>query len=304
MYDLVGDIHGHADALESLLAKLGYVERNGVYRHESRKLIFLGDFIDRGPKISRVLQIAHRMVEEQAALAILGNHEVNALAYQTPDPYTPDGFIRPHTSKNMHQHSATLEQLTSDELQKYLGWFRSLPLWIELDGLRVVHACWDDQCISKLHHELQSTSHINDSLIERMCSRHGDLFDAVDVICKGKEADLPAGLTMTDKDGNVRYRFRTRWYLSPNGLSYQDYAFEPNLVKTQDPLDSGIVDYARPYPLNERPVFVGHYWLRSESPSLLASNVACLDYSVAKDGFLCAYRWDGEMELNAANFVW
>jgi len=71
MDDLVGDIHGHAAALESLLTKLGYVERNSVYRHESRKLIFVGDFIDRGPKISRVLQIAHRMVEKKPPLPSL-----------------------------------------------------------------------------------------------------------------------------------------------------------------------------------------------------------------------------------------
>jgi len=49
MYDLIGDIHGHADALERLLTKLGYAPRRGCYRHPERQAIFLGDFIDRGP---------------------------------------------------------------------------------------------------------------------------------------------------------------------------------------------------------------------------------------------------------------
>ena len=48
MYDLIGDIHGHADELVELLERLGYVEINGVYRHANRSVIFCGDFVDRG----------------------------------------------------------------------------------------------------------------------------------------------------------------------------------------------------------------------------------------------------------------
>ncbi len=44
MYDIVGDIHGHADTLERLLDRLGYREQRGVYRHPERKLIFVGDW--------------------------------------------------------------------------------------------------------------------------------------------------------------------------------------------------------------------------------------------------------------------
>ena len=47
-YDLVGDIHGHADPLHRLLEKLDYAEVEGVFRHPERKMIFVGDFIDRG----------------------------------------------------------------------------------------------------------------------------------------------------------------------------------------------------------------------------------------------------------------
>jgi len=49
MYDLIGDIHGHADALRRLLATLDYTRHQGGYRHSDRRAIFLGDFIDRGP---------------------------------------------------------------------------------------------------------------------------------------------------------------------------------------------------------------------------------------------------------------
>ena len=49
MYDLIGDIHGHADELEALLVRLGYSRVGDSYRHDSRQVIFIGDFIDRGP---------------------------------------------------------------------------------------------------------------------------------------------------------------------------------------------------------------------------------------------------------------
>lgn len=51
MYDLIGDIHGHADAQQRLLKKLGYSRQNGVYRQPERLAMFLCDFIDRGPQI-------------------------------------------------------------------------------------------------------------------------------------------------------------------------------------------------------------------------------------------------------------
>ena len=64
MYDLIGDIHGHATELEELLAKLGYTKNSkGIYQHPNRKVIFLGDFIDRGEEIREVLQIAKSMTD-------------------------------------------------------------------------------------------------------------------------------------------------------------------------------------------------------------------------------------------------
>jgi predicted MPP superfamily phosphohydrolase len=94
MYDLIGDIHGHADELAQLLETLGYDKSRGVYRHSERKVIFLGDFIDRGPKIRQTLEIVRPMVEAGDALAVMGNHEFNALAYHTEDPDEPGKFLR------------------------------------------------------------------------------------------------------------------------------------------------------------------------------------------------------------------
>lgn len=57
MYDIIGDIHGHADELEALLDMLGHGRSNGSYRRADRLVIFLGDFIDCGPHQQRVVNI-------------------------------------------------------------------------------------------------------------------------------------------------------------------------------------------------------------------------------------------------------
>jgi predicted MPP superfamily phosphohydrolase len=78
MIDLIGDIHGHADQLEALLQKLGYTKTNGAYAHPEATALFVGDYIDRGPKIRETLEIVKAMVESLNALALMGNHEYNA----------------------------------------------------------------------------------------------------------------------------------------------------------------------------------------------------------------------------------
>lgn len=135
MYDLSGDIHGHSDELVQLLISLGYEKVEGTYRHHERKVIFLGYFIDRGPQNRQVLEIMRPLIESGNALAVLGNHELNALAYHTEDQDSPGDYLRRHSLKNEKQHRATLDQLAPQELGSYLDWFRTLPMWLDLDGL-------------------------------------------------------------------------------------------------------------------------------------------------------------------------
>ena len=89
MYDLIGDIHGYATELKALLTKMDYEEIDGVWQHPERKVIFLGDFVDRGPEQIETVNIARNMVENGQALAVMGNHEFNAVAWATPDPENP-----------------------------------------------------------------------------------------------------------------------------------------------------------------------------------------------------------------------
>lgn len=79
--DLIGDIHGHADELIELLEKLGYSKQGTHYAHPKRKVLFVGDYIDRGPKIRETLEIVKQMADNGSAIALMGNHEYNALCF-------------------------------------------------------------------------------------------------------------------------------------------------------------------------------------------------------------------------------
>src|SRR5919109_3084217 len=76
-FDIVGDVHGCADELEELLADLGYAaDAEGVWRHpDGRKAVFVGDLVDRGPRIPDVLRLVMTMVKAGAALCVPGNHD-------------------------------------------------------------------------------------------------------------------------------------------------------------------------------------------------------------------------------------
>ena len=79
-YDVIGDVHGHADRLEALLQKMGYSHRAGAWRHPERTAIYVGDLIDRGPHQVRTLEMVRAMIDAGSARATMGNHEFNAIA--------------------------------------------------------------------------------------------------------------------------------------------------------------------------------------------------------------------------------
>ncbi len=304
MLDLIGDVHGHADELVARLSAMGYQRGEKGFAHPAgRRVVFLGDFIDRGPQVERVLKIVRAMVDAGQAVAVIGNHEFNAIAYHTPDPDQPGGFLRPHTEKNRKQHRATLDQLGST-LGGWVDWFRTLPPYREVGAVRAVHACWDDEAIATSGEAFDAAGGWSQALMVRASRKHDPLYAATELVLKGREIPLPAGVRYVDKGGDVRTAMRCKWYAEAAGKRYSDYVLGTDAVPCDEPIPQAVTDAARPYPPGAPPVFVGHYWLRATRPAVLADNVACLDYSVARRGALCAYRWDGEARLSDDKLCW
>jgi hypothetical protein len=115
-------------------------------------VIFLGDLIDRGPKQLATVDLVRQMVEAGSARCVMGNHEFNAIAWATPDPQHPGKFLRDHHKPgNREQHASFLDVVEGTHLQKEItDWFKTLPLWLDLGGIRVVHACWHQASIELL----------------------------------------------------------------------------------------------------------------------------------------------------------
>jgi hypothetical protein len=303
--DIIGDIHGQADKLHALLGHLGYRFSMGAFRHPDRTAIFVGDFIDRGPRQIESVMTVRRMLEAGCAQAVMGNHEFNAIAWHTPDPLHTGEHLRVRTGAkgetNRRQHAAFLNEVQDKPglHGELIDWFKTLPLWLDLPGLRVVHACWHKGYMDQLAPHLTDKNQLTPQLLVSANRANSMAYLTVEGLTKGLEVRLPAGHTFDDKDGHVRREVRIRWW-EETANSYRDLALMPDETRMLLPATAVENDCRMQYD-NSKPVFFGHYWMTGV-PTRQTATVACVDYSAAKDGPLVAYRWDGESTLDNNNF--
>ncbi|HWV16258.1 MAG TPA: metallophosphoesterase [Cellvibrio sp.] len=319
-YDLIGDVHGCGATLERLLQKLGYSKIQNVYQHPRRRVIFLGDIIDRGPRIREALLLAHSMVQKGSALMVLGNHEFNAITYCTrvrgnivrPGEEETVEYLRPHTPGYTRQIAETLEQFAHypEEWNELIEWFKTQPLFMELgdasagNRFRVVHACWDNELIAA-HRARFGDGHFDEDFIHESAEPNSLSAKTKQRLISGVALPLPQGMSLVSSDGYERNSFRTKFW-SPRAQTYGELLFQPDPLPkaiAKEPISKDHRSQMVNYSPEEPPLFIGHYWLRGQ-PKPITNNVACLDYSAVKYGRLVAYRMNGEQQLNAKNFVW
>lgn len=318
-YDIIGDIHGHATALKRLLRKLGYEKRDGEWTCPGRQALFVGDFVDCGPEQIEAVNIVRAMVDHGSAQAVMGNHDFNAIAWFVEDPDNAGEYLRPHSSprygdKNYRQHKHFLDAIGSNHAlhREIIDWFLSLPLWLELPEVRVVHACWHNRFIRFLGDRLVDGNRLDERLLVEASREPSDeiekdnakpsMFKAVEAVLKGLEVPLPEGVAFKDKDDIERTRVRVRWW-DRDARTYQSAALpgaglDPSVLPAVD-----IPSHVQLERVGEKPTFFGHYWFTGR-PTVLSNRVACVDYSIAKGGKLAAYRWDGESKLQSSRLVW
>lgn len=304
-HDIIGDIHGYADKLEALLKELGYRQTGGAWRHPSRQAIFVGDYIDRGPQQLKTLNLVRAMVDAGSARAIMGNHEFNAIAWATKDPLNDGQYLRARDGEKGHhnweQHKGFLAELNGDDElhQEWVDWFKGLPLWIEEEGFRVVHACWSPNHVDDLQSHLLDGVRLTSKVIEDGNRKGTGRYNAIEAVLKGPEIKLPEGHSFGDSSGKARKEIRIRWW-SPELTTYRAAYIGP---KGADIPDLPIIDH-KPLPEPDRPTFIGHYWFDHRVPMAPASRrVVCVDYSVSEGGPLAGYRFDGDPNLSADQFV-
>jgi hypothetical protein len=313
-YDIIGDIHGCAAELTALLGQLGYrPDRDGVHQHPERTAVFVGDLIDRGPGQLEVLRTVKAMVDAGAAKITMGNHEFNAITYAMNHPETGEP-LRPNNDKNTRQHQAFLDQLTPDQQAYYRQWFTTLPLWLDLGEIRVVHACWHEPSMRAVEKATNRSGRLTTLEHYVAASTKGDeLYEAVETLLKGPEISLVdhGADPYWDKDHHRREQARIRWW-DGDATTLRELA-ETRGALTEDgrpyppppavPIDP---DEGRTYLYtDEVPLFYGHYW-RSWEPAHTEDwtrYTACVDFSAVKSGRLVAYRFNGEPTILRDNYV-
>lgn len=315
-YDIIGDIHGYANKLEDLLRKLDYAQSGRGYKAPmGRKVVFLGDLIDRGPGQKRVLEVARAMVDSGDALCIMGNHEFNAIGYATEDTLKPGESLRPNRAdtvkcaKNREQHAEFLEQVGegSTEHKAWIEWFKTLPPFMDLGGIRVVHGCWDTESVATLTAGgWEQGVPLSEEILFEVCriveiGKESPMMKARKLLTCGLELPLPDGKFIRDKSGHQHKEIRIAnwrdWAKQLYEVALIPAGQEEQLRGMEWPADLVISA------IEGAPVFVGHHWF-SGHPMIESPKLACLDWSAAKDGPLVAYRWEGEAELSNDKLVW
>ena len=308
-FDLIGDVHGCGNTLRRLLELMGYSRQSGAlkgaWRHPAgRQVIFVGDILDRGPRVRQALHDVRGMIEAGTAHMVLGNHEYNALAYSTVNAAGQP--LRSHSSRHQRVIQETLDQFEAwpNEWQDFLNWFMTLPLALDLETLRVVHACWDNALMPSFF-EKYPDGKMTPEFLQASAIVGTDEFKVVDRCTRGTWLRLPEGKTQVSGDGFIRDRFRTSYWIN-EPRTWGDVLFQPDRLSPETEATLISEDDQRRlcfYPTEDKPLFFGHYWCQG-FPSVIRSNLACLDYSAVKYGRLVAYRFDGEARLDAQKFVW
>ena len=247
--DIVADIHGEIEAVRALLSWLGYDERG--WHPEGRRLVFLGDLTDRGPDSPAVVALVRGLVEAGFAQCVLGNHELNLLRGQ--EKHGNAWFLG--KSESLDRTGRIIPQVPADEgtRAEILRFFRQLPLALEREDLRVVHACWDSAMVD-LARDAADVLDLYDRSVHRIRE---------DLAARGVTEDFEVRFTLQNRNpvkvlatgherptaepfeagGRLRDRERVRWW--------EDYADDtfcvfghywrtpvPNARKTQRLFDA------------------------------------------------------------------
>jgi hypothetical protein len=301
MYDIIGDVHGHADQLKSLLKNMGYTLKDDCYSHPKRKAVFVGDFINRGPKIRETLLLIRKMVEKGSAFAILGNHEMYAVLYYLRD--IEGKYYKKRIPKYRLLINQTLEEFEpfQEELKNHLKWLRTLPMFLDFGAIRVIHACWDDKNIKLLRENIIEPK-LTKTILREIALNGTKFSKSFWESCKGIDFELPRDLLIFDEEGRPHRSFRMKWWDNPEGKTFMEVSIESRFELPAYTIPRELVRIRNPYPENAPIVFFGHYSL-VEGFGIIKNNVCCVDSGVSRTGRLMAYRWSGEEKLMKDHIV-
>jgi len=300
-YDIIGDVHGFASLLKKLLKTMGYSKMNGIWQHPERTAIFIGDFINRGPEIRETIQIVRQMTEAGFARTILGNHEYSAILYHIKD--SKGMFLSRHIAGNRNQIQSTLTAFKGfePEWRDHLKWLRTLPFFIDLGEIRIIHAYWNDDDINYLKSFIPE-GRLKKQFLRTIHEQQQPTASIIYRILKGLEYRCPQDLILKCSKGMSRKVFRMNWWEAPQNKTFRELSFGNKFLLPEYTVPVQIAPVFQAYGYDKPPVFVGHYCL-SDGAVIYQGNICCIDSCVVGSNLLSAYRWRGEKQLVKENIV-
>src|SRR5260370_26614227 len=155
-FDIVGDVHGCYEELCELLARLGYRadDEAGMRHPDGRWVIFLGDLVDRGPKVVETVRLVRRMVAGGTALCVPGNHDIKLQRHLTGR----QGPISPRLADSISQIDALPQDERTAWIHDFCAFADALVSHYELDDGKLVVA----HAGMKAAHQGRSSSRVRD----------------------------------------------------------------------------------------------------------------------------------------------
>jgi hypothetical protein len=276
--DIVADVHGEIDALDSVLDQLGY--RADGSHPQRRRLVFLGDLVDRGPDSPAVLRRVGDLLRRGMAQCLLGNHELNILLERKKDDNV--WFFGHERSPQAGQRGP---QAPADKRirQEALDLFRQLPLALERVGLRIVHACWHPVMIELVRRETDVCGlyrHFKQAIKEALAEQ-GQTDEVLIELAEQNENPVKVLTSGPEEPAPARYFLQGKWRLLQRARWWESYGDASWCV---------VGHYARRALADANGLPRDHLIGESDLTSkrrygpLAGSRVLCIDYSAG-------YRW-------------
>jgi hypothetical protein len=284
-YTIIPDLH--ADAMR--------LDKSIQLAEMTHRMAFLGDFIDAGaavaePDDAAVLERVRRACDDGLAMAVMGNHELNAILFHRCDDNGRP--LRLRDAKNLKQHRSFCDRfgIGTSAARDWTDWFLTLPLWLDLGGLRLVHACWNTAAIATIAAR-RPDGRLTEADLPEIAEKRTAFANAVSLLLSGPEVALPPGFTFTDAGGHVRSDVRIAWWRA-NAPTWRAASLSvPNPMELPD-CDVDATKAVEFYGPENPPVLVGHYKMKDD-PKIETMQAACLDYPLRPS----VYQWSGEGSL-------
>lgn len=297
-YLFIGDLHGHATALKSLLQKAGFSPSGDSFRHPNLKAAFVGDLINRGLENLACLRIVRAMVENGDAIAVPGNHEVIFLNYHQTDPATGHYTMQNRSGWNKLLQN-TMQEFGQQkaELFEMLRWLRGLPFVIEERDFNLVHACYDLDSVEILRERTNGTFSLREEdWLNMGLGKDPELSDAIHVLTFGVSIYLDTAQLFPGSNLSSQHAPRIRYWEDPVEKSLKQTLFIEDDKHLEGlgflSLPESFYDAFKTYPEYETPLIHGHYCVIEDLKDL-PQNIIIADRAVIKTGILKA--WNPEL---------